>query len=145
MIVGSFGRYTVEATHDHGNGRRWPRRAWSKGRVWRCGGVLCAGAAVGFMIVSGLGQIAPITAHDHDAPCLAPGLAPHRPGAHPGIPPRDPAQGAPARCHPKELGTKNSVSDTETDILTVVRLVPRCGNVAGTMRHVVLIACRSGA
>jgi hypothetical protein len=47
--------------------------------------------------------------------------------------------------HRKELGTKNSVSDIETDVLTGVRLVARCGNVAGTMRHIVLIACRSGA
>jgi hypothetical protein len=44
-----------------------------------------------------------------------------------------------------ELGTKNSVSRTETDVLRDVRPVPCCGNVAGTMRHLVLIACRSGA
>ena len=52
---------------------------------------------------------------------------------------------APSLRHSKELGTRNSVSDIETDVLAGVCLVPRCGNVAGTMRHVVLIACRSGA
>jgi len=57
----------------------------------------------------------------------------------------EPTPVAPPRGHRKELGTKNSVSDIETDVLRGVRLVPRCGNVAGTMRHVVLIACRSGA
>jgi len=73
MIVASFGRYTVETGHDHGNGRRWPPRSVvqgtrvADGAMWRrpvcrhCGGL-------------------------HDVPCLAPGLAPHRPGAHPGGP-----------------------------------------------------------
>jgi CHAD domain-containing protein len=49
------------------------------------------------------------------------------------------------QCAANELGTKNSVSHIETDVLRDVRLVPRCGNVAGIMRHLVLIACRSGA
>ena len=83
------------------------------------------------MIVSGLGQLRPepLTIMTYRA-WLRIALSPPR---------------APPRCHRKELGTKNSVSNTETDVLTGVRLVPRCGNVAGTMRHVVLIACRSGA
>jgi hypothetical protein len=82
------------------------------------------------MIVNGLRGYVPETVHDHDAPGLA------RPGLR--------AAALPLR-HRKELGTKNSVSDIETDVLRAVRLVPCCGNVAGTMRHVVLIACRSGA
>lgn len=60
--------------------------------------------------------------------------------------PGRPPAGIPGRTRgPDPLGLKNSVSHIETDVLRDVRPVPRCGNVAGTMRHLVLIACRSGA
>jgi len=58
---------------------------------------------------------------------------------------RPPAGTASRTRRPDPLGLKNSVSHIETDVLRDVRPVPRCGNVAGTMRHLVLIACRSGA
>lgn len=46
---------------------------------------------------------------------------------------------------PGPLGLQNSVSIAETDVLRRVRPAKRSCNVTGTMRHVVLIACRSGA
>ena len=43
-----------------------------------------------------------------------------------------------------ELGRQSFVSHAETDVLRGVRRADRSGNVTGTMRRVVLIACRSG-
>ena len=63
--------------------------------------------------------------------CAAPRLAPGRHG--------------PATPRPGSLGLKNTVSDSETEVLRGVRPDLRSGKLAGTMRRVVFLACRSGA